>query len=301
MPIPIPSSNIKLEYNANDEKFDLTFPNKVSCTMFFGRDKSNNRVIVERIFDKIYRLADSQIQFKKGKWFLLTCVDIPQENKKLDEAISVGVDLGIAVPAVCAVSNTPERLFIGNHLELLKMKTQIRNRRRRVQSSLQTSNGGKGRKKKLQALDRFSEFERNWTKNYNHNISKKIIEFAVNNKAKYINMELLEGFGKDESGEVKTKFKMALSNWSYYELQTMIKYKAEKYGIVVRYIDPFHTSQVCSVCGNYQEKQRIIQAEFVCGKCGEKLNADYNAAKNISMSNKFVDKRQDCTYYKIYK
>ena len=40
--------------------------------------------------------------------------------------------------------------------------------------------GGKGRNKKLQALDRIKDKERNFVKTYNHMISKNIVEFAKN-------------------------------------------------------------------------------------------------------------------------
>ncbi|RHW66437.1 hypothetical protein DZC34_02565 [Clostridium botulinum] len=48
-----------------------------------------------------------------------------------------------------------------------------------------------------------------------------------------------------------------LRNWSYYQLQNFIEYKAERVGIKVKYIDPYHTSQTCSECGNYEEGQRV--------------------------------------------
>ena len=75
--------------------------------------------------------------------------------------------------------------------------------------------------------------------------------------------------------------------------------KAKRYGIEVVRVDPYHTSQTCSVCGNYEEGQREKQAEFECKKCGTKLNADYNAAKNIAMSDKIVSRRDECEYWKL--
>ena len=72
------------------------------------------------------------------------------------------------------------------------------------------------------------------------------------------------------------------------------------------YIDPYHTSQTCSECGHYEEGQRINQNEFVwknkeCKKVGEKVNADYNASRNIARSNKLVTRKEECQYYKEYK
>jgi transposase len=83
-----------------------------------------------------------------------------------------------------------------------------------------------------------------------------------------------------------------LRNWSYYELQQYITYKADKYGIEVRKITPYHTSQKCSCCGYVDSENRPKdekgQAYFKCLQCGTEMNADFNAARNISMSTDFT-------------
>lgn len=78
-----------------------------------------------------------------------------------------------------------------------------------------------------------------------------------------------------------------MRNWSFYELQHFITYKAAKYGIEVRKINPYHTSQICSCCGHWEEGQRIDQSHFKCKACGSELNADFNASRNIAMSKDF--------------
>ena len=45
---------------------------------------------------------------------------------------------------------------------------------------------GKGRNEKLKALDQFKEKESNFTKTYNHFLSKQIVEFAVKNNCEYM-------------------------------------------------------------------------------------------------------------------
>jgi transposase len=80
-----------------------------------------------------------------------------------------------------------------------------------------------------------------------------------------------------------------LRNWSYYQLQQFIEYKAKKYGIEVRKVNPYHTSQICSKCGHWEERQRDRQDHFLCKECGYEVNADFNASRNIAKSTNFVD------------
>ncbi|MBR5334436.1 MAG: transposase, partial [Alistipes sp.] len=169
-----------------------------------------------------------------------------------------------------------------------------------------TTNGGHGRKQKLQALERLEGKERNWVHLQNHIYSKSIIEFALNNGAGVIQMERLTNFGRTKNDEVDEKFQFILRYWSFFELQTMIEYKAQAAGIEIRYINPYHTSQTCSFCGHYEKGQRIDQATFICenpectkGKGKESkdgtykgINADWNAARNIALSTEIIDRKK---------
>lgn len=94
-------------------------------------------------------------------------------------------------------------------------------------------------------------------------------------------MEYLEGSSFTD--------KKMLGTWTYYELQQYIKYKAEMEGIKVRFVNPAYTSQTCSKCGYVDSENRLEQEKFVCKKCGNSLNADYNASINIANSTDFID------------
>ena len=302
MPMPLPKSQFEIIYNKESDKFNIKTIGSTEITMRFGRDASNNRIRVEKVFDGIDSLSDSQLQYisKKKKWFLLMCIDIPQDNKKqLNDNIVVGVDLGINIPAYCSTNIGFDKLSLGTREDIIDFRNGIRNQRKRIQQSINLiGKCGQGRNRKMQVLDRLADKESAFMKNYNHKLSREIVKFAIKNNAKYINLEFLEGFGKDEDGKSIEKFKWMCSNWSYFELKTMIEYKAKMEGIEVRYIDPYHTSQTCHVCGHYEKGQRLTQEKFICKSCGEEHNADFNASKNIAKSTKFVTEKRDCEFYK---
>lgn len=178
-----------------------------------------------------------------------------------------------------SIPNTYYKKSLGSINDFLRVRQQMQDRRKKLQSELQLTKGGKGRNRKLQALDRLKEKERNFVKTYNHTLSSRIVEYAKKNKCEYINIENLTKDGFPNS---------ILRNWSYYELQTMVTYKAKREGIIVRKVNPAYTSQKCSSCGHIDSDNRQTQEDFRCVKCGFEANADYNASINIANSTEFV-------------
>lgn len=311
--IPVPFSIKKggdlMLKKRNDGSIYIRFPKGLEWDLNFGRDRSNNREIVERILNGQYDVGNSSIQETKNKKrFVLLVVKIPKENQKLDTNRIVGIDLGINTPLYAALNDNEYGGFsIGSRDQFLKMRMRMAAQKRELQRNLRhTTNGGHGRNQKLQAFKRLQDKEKNWVRLQNHIFSKSIIEYALKNKAGVIQMERLTGFGRDKNDEVNEDYKFILRYWSFFELQTMIEYKANAAGIEVRYIDPYHTSQTCSFCGHYEKGQRINQQTFICknpdctkGKGKQEkdgtykgINADWNAARNIALSKKVVDRKK---------
>ena len=267
---------------SKDLEVYIKFANNITFKMILGSPKNSMalRHEIQQIFEENYQIHGSSIEINNKKKIILNlCMEVPEQKRELDENTVVGVDLGIAIPAVCGLNNDKyAREFIGSQDSFLRIRTQMQVQRRRLQKELSFTSGGHGRQKKLKGLDRMKDREKNFVRTYNHLVSKKVVDFALKHNAKYINMEDLKGFDAN---------KLILRNWSYYELQKFITYKANKYGIEVRKINPYHTSQICSCCGHWQEGQRDGR-DFKCAACGAELHADFNASRNIAMSTDFV-------------
>lgn len=309
VPFPIKYHGQLLLKRRDDGSIYIRFPLGLEWDLDFGRDRSNNREIVERVLSGQYDVGNSSIQEAKNKKrFLLLVVKIPKENRILNPNRIVGIDLGINTP-LCAALNDNEYggMSIGSREQFLNMRMRMNAQKRELQRNLRHStNGGHGRKHKLKALERLEGKERNWVHLQNHIFSKTLIEYAQKSDVGVIQMERLTGFGRDKFEEVGDGYKFILRYWSFFELQTMIEYKANAAGIEVRYVNPYHTSQTCSFCGHYEKGQRVSQSTFICknpdcekGK-GKKrkdgtyegINADWNAARNIALSDKIVDRKK---------
>lgn len=284
---PLLTRGRDLKFQYKDDDIIIKWVNKIAFKVVLGSGKIKENKIelqhtLHKIIDKEYKVGQSSLQFDRNNNLVLNLnLDIPYNPKnKIVEGRTLGVDLGIKYPAyMCLNDDTYKREHIGSIDDFLRIREQMQDRRRKLQHDLKFIKGGKGRNKKMQALDRLRDKEKNFATTYNHMISKNVVEFAKKNQCEYINMEKLTKDGFNNA---------ILRNWSYYQLQQYIEYKAEREGIKVRYIDPAYTSQTCARCGHVDKENRQTQEKFICTECGFELNADHNAAINIARSNKFV-------------
>lgn len=293
MPIPF-SFDKSVKLYEKDGVYYLKWYRDIRFVLSFGRDASNNQLIVERSLgisnDGVkYKMCSSSIQLKGKKTFLLLVVDVPKESFEQKKGMVVGIDLGLNVPIYAATNQTLERKAIGNRETFLNQRTAFQRRFKALQR-LQLTKGGRGRIHKLAPLERLRKTERNWVRTQNHLFSKEVIEFAKSVGASSINMERLTDFGKDKMGEIREDKKFVLRNWSFFELQTLIEYKAKKANIQVRYIAPAFTSQMCSECGQIGERDSIHFkcTNPECKNFGKDIHADYNGARNIAKSNNTI-------------
>ena len=220
----------------------------IPFAMRFGRDRSNNRVIVQRIVNGEYKMCTSSIQEKNNKWFLLLCVDIPDEKQKLIKGKKLYAYLGIDIPIVCATEISANREYdsgirffqIGSKEEFLHRRIQIQEARRRCQIANRYTVGGHGRRHKTQALDRFSEREANYVTTKQHTYSRLLVNEAVRHNCDTIvlmQQQQREDIAREGHNKVETaqdaENRFLLVNWSYYGLKDKISYKAKRYGIAI--------------------------------------------------------------------
>src|SRR5690625_3002477 len=233
--------------------------------------------ILDRVIEGEYKLCDSRIGKAKNKFYLLVTYKLEKEVEERDKTRIMGVDLGIANFAYTAFSfDNWLRYNIEGH-EILEFKRRVEARRKSMQrQSKYAGKGrrGRGRKTLLKPIEKLRGKVNNFKRTTNHKYSKYIVEIAEKHGCGVIQLEDLSGIS--ERGTF-------LKQWSYYELQQFIEYKAKEKGITVKYIDPKYTSQRCSNCGYIAECNRQKQAEFRCVVCEYKANADFNAARNIAL------------------
>lgn len=238
-----------------------TLQNRIKVKMVIGQFQTD---YFKKGFPK-----EAELVLKKQTWFLNLVLDIdnvlPSNSKKV-----LGVDFG----ENNIVATSTGKIISGGKLRYDRDK--YLNLRKRLQS-----NGSKSAK---QLLRKLSGKERQHVKHVNHEISKAIVTEAVKVNAGIIALENLKNIRK----RIKYGKRMnsRLHRWAWAQLQSMVVYKAETFGIEVDFVNPAYTSKTCSVCNAIGKR---IKHKFSCLKCDFLAHADFNASLNIAKIAQSID------------
>ncbi|MFC7439569.1 RNA-guided endonuclease InsQ/TnpB family protein [Laceyella putida] len=286
VPIDVVASNVRsIRKEGKDYYLRLSLISK-ECAKEMGRkdgifevlidvrDKTQ-RVILDRLIEKEYKLGASQILYHKRKWFINLNYQFEKQEEPLDPNRIMGIDMGIVHPLYIAISDSPARYHIeGGEIE--RFRRQVERRRKQLLKQGKYCGDGRrghGRQTRIQPIEVLSEKIANFRKTTNHKYARHVIDLALRHKCGTIQLEDLKGIAKDDA---------FLKNWTYHDLQEKITYKANEAGIQVIKVQPKYTSQRCSECGHISSENRPSQSEFRCRVCGYEALADYNAARNLA-------------------
>lgn len=207
--------------------------------MRFGTDRSGNRLIVERVISSEYKMCTSSIMIDRSKIFLLLCVDIPRKETMLDGKKTMYALLDVLTPIKCYCDVRTARkedsgdkyYTIGTKEEFNYRRCQIQEAVRKCQISNRYTAGGKGRKKKCQAIGRWHEKEKNYVETKLHTYSRMLVDLAIKHKCgviRLVDQKRRETMAKEDNLDGDP---FVLRNWSYYGLKKKIAYKCRLAGV----------------------------------------------------------------------
>ncbi len=235
-----------------------TLVGRVVCRMVLGARQH------AMLADPSWEVGGADLVWRAGVYYL----HVTQSREATPEATTdgmLGVDLGI----VNLATDSEGEQFTGAMIHAVR--NHYHQRRQRLQQV-----GSKNAKRRLRQMRRR---EARFQSDTNHVISKALVaKAAVSCKA--IALEDLSGIR--ERVTVRHEHRYERHSWAFFQLRQYVTYKAAWAGVTVYLVDPRNTSRTCSACGHCEKANRKSQAEFLCQRCGFTLNADYNAALNIS-------------------
>ena len=164
-----------------------------------------------KIFQGEYKICESSLMFDKNNNLILNLsMDIPKKENPVNEKNILGVRLGYMQPVTAAIYETKETFNVGSTKDFILQRKAIREKRRELQKSLVMAHGGHGRKRKLEAMNKLKEREKNFARTYNHQLSYRIVELARKNYCSCIVLE--------DISNIYDINNIVLSYWGYYQL-----------------------------------------------------------------------------------
>lgn len=225
-----------------------------------------------------YKFGTATIVKRHKKYYLHIPVTFEVENFDVtntdisDISNIIGIDRGLNFTAVTYDSNQQSIFYNG------RKNKQIRGKYQKLRNELQ-ERGTRSSKRKLKEM---SGRENRWMQDVNHCITKALV--SNNPSHSVFVLEELTNF-KTESADKLSKYnpnKKNISNWSYYDFEQKLKYKAEIAGSTVIKVNPKYTSQRCPVCGCIEKDNRDKRLhQFHCINCGYNSNDDRIGAMNL--------------------
>lgn len=209
-----------------------------------------------------------QVEFFKrnGKWFMSYSYNTPVLQEQEVQGF-LGVDRNsVENVVVCADVMSGKVRKLGP--DVSGITKNFRNRRKNLQ-----------KKESKNALKKIRRKQSNRVKDINHKVSYSVVDYAKSHRLAIV----LEALGKI-SKKGKAKRYVQKSQWSFYQLETFIKYKASLLGIPIYFVNPAYTSQVCSRCGSINKPNG---KNYKCS-CSHFDHRDSNASFNISANGWFL-------------
>lgn len=226
---------------------------------------------------EVYKIFNITVErTNTGKYYASICIEtevkpLPKTGKQ------VGFDLGLIDLLIGSDGSRIERprfnyankdKLAQEQRKLSKMRTKLE----RVNANLDECKNYQKQKHKVAKLH---EHIANCAKDFNHKLSRKLVE-----EYDFIAMENLNVSGLIKNH--KLAYSIADVRWS--QLTSFIQYKCQWYGKEFRQVDRFYaSSKICSECGTYHKDvvNSLSVREWTCPDCGAHHDRDVNAARNI--------------------
>ena len=200
---------------------------------------------------------------------------LPEGNIKTSRVIkrSSGwyIQLNIDANNIFSVKNTEEKVGIDtgfNYLAILSDGNKIENPRNFIKGQKRLAQAQKGLRKRL--VSRLHERIKNRRKDYNHKVSRKIIE---DYSEIYITKDNLRNQAKI--------FGKSVSDAGISQLRNFILYKGENHGRLVKLVDSKNSIMTCGKCGALTGPtglHKLAVRHWVCAVCGADHDRDINSA-----------------------
>ena len=200
-----------------------------------------------------------------NEYYLSILVDGDLTHKVKETNASIGIDLGVKDFVITSDGE------VFDNLHFKKSKEMKINRLQHQLSKKQkgSNNRSKARVKLAKVYKKINDKKQY----YLHVVSNSLID-----ENQVICMEDL-----NVKGMIKNHcLAESISEMNFGEFRRMLEYKAKWYNRRIVFVDRFYpSSKTCHHCGYINRQLKLSDRQWICPKCGDVVERDYNAALNI--------------------
>jgi putative transposase len=215
------------------------------------------------------KITQGRLVKKASGWYLQLLIDTQHIFNVTETKKKVGIDTGF------------------KHLAVLSDGTKIENPRNFIKGQERLAQAQRGKRKQLSA--RLYERISNRRKDYNHKVSKRIVQ---NYKKIYITNDNLKGQAK--------RFGKSIGDAGISQLRKYISYKSDNHGRKCVFVDSTNTTKTCSTCWSLTGPvglNGLSVRSWECATCGVVHDRDVNSAMVILKIGSGTDLKEDSNVF----
>lgn len=236
--------------------------------------KNQKPFVVQTTLPANIKVRQAKLVYENGKYYLHLAIEVKNEVQKQKSEKVIAVDLGILRPITCFDGVK----VISYHGGVLNSLIRYRNKElAKLQQMLsQCKKDSKRYRKLVRAKKKMLRRIKYQIQDILHKTTSNFLRLCLQKSIKTIVVGDVTNIRERVQGNDNTNQK--LHQWYFRKMVNMLTYKAQLFGMDIKLIPEYYTSQTCPVCGS---RNHPTNRNYKCQNCGFEYHRDGVGAINI--------------------
>lgn len=221
-------------------------------------------------------IKSGTISYKAGRYYISVLIDMPEQDKQVNNNPGIGIDLGLKEFAICSDNSIYQNINKTNNIK--KIEKKLKREQRKLSRKIISIKKGESTQKNFvkQKLKVQKLYQR--LSNIRTDYLNKTIDSIVKTKPSFIVIEDL-----NVSGMMKNRhLSKAVAQQKFFEFKTKLISKCKENNIELRVVDRWYpSSKLCHNCGHIKKDLKLSDRTYRCSECGYVEDKDINASLNL--------------------
>lgn len=221
-------------------------------------------------------IKSGTISYKAGRYYISVLIDMPEQDKQINNNPGIGIDLGLKDLAICLDGSIYQNINKTNNVKKIEKKLK-REQRKLSHKIISIKKGASTQKNFVKQKLKVQKLYQRLT-NIRTDYLNKTINSIVKTKPSFIVIEDL-----NVSGMMKNKhLSKAVAQQKFFEFKTKLINKCKENNIELRVVDRWYpSSKLCHNCGHIKKDLKLKDRTYICSECGYVEDRDINASLNL--------------------